>query len=337
MVERLRWGLVGLGSLAANGIVPAASRARHAVITAGTTRDPAKGRAFGESHGIPRIYDSHEQLVRAPDVDAVFVMTPNDLHLPAVLAAAAAGKHVLCEKPLAMTEADARTMIDACDGAGVMLRLGLHLRFERFLDEVGRHLRDGGIGAIRTLAIERAAPMSERSPWRTDPGRGGSILYDVALHLLDLVPRLLGERIVSVAGLASPPPESGEGADTVTLLLRTEGGTQVTLRASREVPFAGADLVALGTAGMLRTGPLRWVDEFRMTLTTAAGTLEERAAPCDLYRDELDGFALDLADGGTRLGTGADGLRLVRLAAAAETALREGRTVQVGPDGAATG
>lgn len=324
-VKPLRWGLVGLGSLAANGIVPAAARSQYARVTAGMTRDTAKGHAFGERHGIQRIHASLDALIADPDVDAIFVMSPNDAHLAPVLAAAAAGKPVLCEKPLAMTEGDARHMIAACDAAGVMLRLGLHLRFERFLDRVGEVLREGRIGTVRALSIERAAPLSERSPWREDPARGGSILYDVGLHLIDLIPRLIGQPLVDVSGVAYPAPSSGMGADTISLLMRSAGDVQVSLRASREAPHAGNDLVVIGTAGMLRTGPLRWAGEFSMTVTNAEGVVRERMAACDLYRDELDGFALDLADGGTRLGTGADGLRLVRMAAVVEQALAEGR------------
>ena len=150
----------------------------------------------------------------------------------------------------------------------------------------------------------------------------------MALHLLDLVPRLLGSDFASVGGLAFPAPGSGMGADTLSLLLRTHSDVQVSLRASREAPFSGSDLTVIGTAGMLRTGPLRWVEEFSMTITTADGEREIRLPACDLYRDELDGFALDLADGGTRLGCGADGLRLVRLAARAEQALAEGRMIE---------
>jgi 1,5-anhydro-D-fructose reductase (1,5-anhydro-D-mannitol-forming) len=325
VVKSLRWGLVGLGSLARNGIVPAARRSQHATITAGMTRDAAKGRAFGAQHGIPRIHETMEALVADPEVDAVFVMSPNDKHLAPVLAAAAAGKHVLCEKPLAMTEADATRMVAACAEAGVMLRLGLHLRFENFLAAVAQELASGAIGTIRALSIERAAPLAERSAWREDPAQGGGILYDVGLHLLDLVPRLVGSPYAAVGGLAFPPPGSGMGADTISLLLSTESDVQVSLRASREAPFSGSDLTVLGTAGMLRTGPLRWVEEFSMTITNAEGKREIRVPACDLYRDELDGFALDLDDGGTRLGTGADGIRLVRLAAKVEQALAEGR------------
>lgn len=327
-VRTLRWGLVGLGSLATT-VMGASRRAQHAVITAGATRDPAKGRAFCETHGIPNFHATHESLVTDPEVDAVFVMTPNDRHTDVVLAAAAAGKPVLCEKPLAMSEADAQAMIAACETAGVMLRLGLHLRFERFLDRVAAVLAEGRIGTLRAISIERAAPLSERAPWREDPAQGGGILYDVALHLLDLVPRLAGGGLATVTGLAHPPPGSGMGADTVTLLLRTVNDVQVSLRATREAPYAGSDLVVIGTEGMLRTGPLRWVPEFTMAITTADGTVEERLPACDLYRDEMDGFALDLAYGGTRLGTGADGLRLVRLAIRIEQALAEGRRISL--------
>lgn len=326
-VRRLRWGIVGLGSLAANGILPAAGRSAHAVVTACATRDPAKARDFAARFGIPRAHADHEALARDPEVDAVFVATPNALHAPAVLAAAAAGKHVLCEKPLALSLAEAEAMVAACREAGVLLRLGLHLRFERFLDRVGEVLRSGAIGTVRALSIERAAPPAERVPWREDPAQGGSVLYDVGVHLLDLAPRLLGVPLVSVQGLALPPPGGSRGADTLTLLAEAAGGAQVTLRVTREAPKAAADLVALGTAGFLRTSSLRWVPEYTLSVTTPEGTREERAAPSDLYRDELDGFALDLADGGTRLGTGEDGIRLVRIALAVEHALGEGRRI----------
>lgn len=325
--KRLRWGIIGLGSLAGNGIVPAAQRSARAVVTAGMTRDAAKGRAFVAKHGIPRLHETVEALVADPEVDAVFVATPNALHVAPVLAAAKAGKPVLCEKPLAMTLEDAETMVAACRETGVMLRLGLHLRFEKFLDRIAAVIRGGEIGRPLALTLERAAPMAERRPWRLDPAQGGNILYDVGIHLVDAAPRLLGDRLVSVAAMASPPVESGRGADTVTLLCRSAGGAQVTLRCTREVWRAPADLTVLGDKGFLRTGPLRWVDEYVLTVTTPEGTREERMAPDDLYRDELDAFALDLTDGGTRLGTGEDGIELVKFGLAAEQAMREGRTV----------
>ena len=158
-------------------------------------------------------------------------------------------------------------------------------------------------------------------PWRTDPAQGGSILYDVGLHLLDLVPRLVDWRRL-VSALASPAPDSGLSAETITMLLRLEGEIQATVRVSREAPYSASDLVVLGTEGMLRTGPLRWVDEHQIAVITASGIDEEAIPAEDLYRAEIDAFADDVADGGERLATGMDGLRLVAIAESVQQALR---------------
>jgi 1,5-anhydro-D-fructose reductase (1,5-anhydro-D-mannitol-forming) len=318
----LRWGLVGLGRHATEEIVPAMRRSAAAQILACATRDGSAARAFAERHAIPRAYDSFEELVRDAELDAVFVATPNALHAPVVLAAAQAGKHVLCEKPLALDIAEGRAMLEACRSEGVQLRVGLHLRFERSLQRVAEILQSGAIGTPRALSIERTAPLGERVPWRLDPAQGGSILFDVGVHLLDLVPRLLATEIGAVSALAAPEPASGRAADTITMLLQLRNGVQATVRTSREAPFAGSDLVVIGTAGMLRTGPLRWVPEHRLTVTTQAGTAEELLPASDLYRSEIDGFAADLTDRGTRLATGEEGLHLIAIAEAVQRALR---------------
>ncbi|HVC50644.1 MAG TPA: Gfo/Idh/MocA family oxidoreductase [Stellaceae bacterium] len=317
----IRWGIVGLGKFASEALLPAIGRSQHAVAAACATRDPAKAREFAARFAIPAVYDSAAELVRDAAVDAVYVATPNGEHVPVVLAAAAAGKHVLCEKPLALDLAAGIAAVRACDEAGVILRLGLHLRFEASLKRIAEILRDGRIGKVRALSIERSAPLDERVPWRTDPEQGGSVLYDVGVHLLDLVPRLVGAGIASVSALASPPPSGGVSADTITMLLRLENGVQATARISREAPYTASDLVVIGTEGMLRTGPLRWVDKHNIAVTTAAGLSEEAIPAADLYRDQLDAFADDVADRGARLATGEDGLRLIAAAQAVEKAL----------------
>ncbi|MGH7093969.1 MAG: Gfo/Idh/MocA family protein, partial [Stellaceae bacterium] len=316
----IRWGIVGLGKFAGEALLPAIGRSQRAVAAACATRDPAKAREFAARFAIPAVYDSATNLVRDAGVDAVYVATPNAEHVPVVLAAAAAGKHVLCEKPLALDLAAGIAAVRACDEAGVILRLGLHLRFEASLKRVAELLRDGRIGAVRALSIERSAPLDERVPWRENSKQGGSVLYDVGVHLVDLVPRLAGAGIASVSALASPAPESGLAADTVTMLMRLENGVQATVRISREAPHTANELVVIGTKGMLRTGPLRWVDKHNIAVVTAAERSEEAIPAADLYRDQLDAFAEDVADRGTRLATGEDGLRLIAAADAVQKA-----------------
>ena len=317
----IRWGLVGLGKFASEALMPAARRSERAVVAACATRELGKGRAFAERFSVPRVYENAAELVRDDGIDAVYVATPNAEHVPVVLAAAAAGKHVLCEKPLALDLAAGMAAVRACREAGVVLRMGLHLRFEKSLQRIGQILRDGTIGTVRALSIERSAPLDERVAWREDPARGGGILYDVGVHLLDLVPRLAGAEIASVSALGSPPPASGLSAETITMLMRLHNGVQATARISREAPFTASDLVVIGSAGMLRTGPLRWVDEHHIAIVTAAGLSEETIPAADLYRDQLDAFAEDVADGGTRVATGDDGLRLIATAESVTKAL----------------
>jgi 1,5-anhydro-D-fructose reductase (1,5-anhydro-D-mannitol-forming) len=321
-VKPLRWGLVGLGKFAAEAVMPAVARSSLASVVACATRDPAKAWEFAGRFSIPRVYDSAAALVRDDGIDAVYVATPNAHHVPVVLAAAAAGRHVLCEKPLALDLESGQAAVRACRDAGVILRLGLHLRFEQSLRRIADLLREGTIGEVRALSLERSAPLDERVPWRTEPQAGGGILYDVGIHLLDLVPRLAGAEIASVSALATPAPTTGLAAETISMLLRLKNGVQASVRVSREAPFTTSDLVVIGTQGMLRTGPLRWATEHNITIVTAAGLKEERVPAGDLYRAELDAFAADVADGGARLATGEKGLKLVAVADAVQTALR---------------
>jgi xylose dehydrogenase (NAD/NADP) len=223
---------------------------------------------------------------------------------------------------LALTEEDGRAMVAACRSAEVQLRVGLHLRLERSMQRVAEILQSGAIGTPRALSIERSAPLGERVSWRADPEQGGSVLFDIGVHLLDLVPRLLATEIAAVSALATPEPPTDRSADTITMLLRLRNGVHATVRASREAPFAGNDLVVIGTLGMLRTGPLRWVTEHRITVTTATGTREETLPATDLYRSEIDAFADDLRDNGRRLATGEEGVHLVALTEAVQRALR---------------
>ena len=204
----LRWGLVGLGRHTEE-IAPAIQCSATAQIVACASRDISAAGAFAERFAIPRAYDTFEDLVNDQNVDTVFVATPNALHAVVVLAAARAGKHILCEKPLALTVADGRAMVAACRAAGVQLRVGLHLRFERSLQRVAEILRSGAIGTPRAISMERTAPPGERVPWRADPAQGGSILFDVGVHLLDLIPRLLVTEIAAISTLATPEPPTG--------------------------------------------------------------------------------------------------------------------------------
>src|SRR3954453_4348508 len=117
----LRWGVLSTATIATQKVIPGLRRAARCELVGIASRDAEVARTVAERLAIPRHYASYEALLADPEIDAVYIPLPNDLHLEWTLAAARAGKHVLCEKPLALTAADAQRMVDTCADAGVLL------------------------------------------------------------------------------------------------------------------------------------------------------------------------------------------------------------------------
>jgi 1,5-anhydro-D-fructose reductase (1,5-anhydro-D-mannitol-forming) len=284
-----RWGIVGLGWVTTEFIAPAIAASAGSELAAVATRDPAKGRALG----APRVYATHGELVADPVVDVVYVATPNALHKEAVLAAAKAGKHVLCEKPLAMSVGDAREMARACTEAGVILRAAFQIRTEALMHRAREIVASGELGELRSIAFERMAPLTQPGDWRRDPAQGG-IIFDVATHMLDLIPWMTGLEYREIAAFSHPDRRDGHADDTMAILARLGDRCNAIVRASREIPFARNDLSIEGTKGLLSTSPLRWTDEYRLEVKTAEGTREERFTPTPVYRREIEAMEAEL-------------------------------------------
>jgi 1,5-anhydro-D-fructose reductase (1,5-anhydro-D-mannitol-forming) len=309
----LRLGIVGLGGFVRSQIAPAIQRCHRAVITACATRDFEDAQLFAAQFDVRRAHSTADDLANDPEVDAVFVATPNSEHRHAVIAAARAGKHVLCEKPLALSLSDAEEMVQACRQAGVVLRMGLQFRLEEVLRHIREIIGSGCIGTPLILDIERISALDQPGAWRRDRSKGGSILYDTGVHLLDLVTWILQDSFqkLSAVGHLGTPGSSSE--DSLTVLGRTRRGCQTVIRISREAPFGNNDLTIMGTKGLVRTGPLRLAKEHTVTVTTEAGEARRSFAPTDLYGREIDAFVTEVFGGSAHLPTGEDGIRLVTM------------------------
>jgi 1,5-anhydro-D-fructose reductase (1,5-anhydro-D-mannitol-forming) len=317
-----RWGIVGLGWVSTEFIVPAIAASSDSRLVACATRDPAKARTLG----CERVYPSHLELVRDREVDVVYVATPNALHKDAVLAAARAGKHVLCEKPLAMSVSDAREMQRACDEAGVVLRAAFQIRNEAILHRVREIVRSGELGELRSIAFERMAPLTQPGEWRRDPAQGG-ILFDVATHQLDLIPWMTGLEYREVSAFSHPDRRDGVTDDTIAILARLTGGCNAIVRASREIPHAKNDLVIEGTKGMLATSPIRWVDDYTLTVTTAEGTRMEPFKRTPVYEREVRAMEAELRGERTILPTADEAIYMIEVASAVIASIEERRAI----------
>jgi len=327
--KAVRWGIVGLGAIVVDSIAPAIAAIPDAELVACCGRTPEDTRAFAERFGVAGRYDSPEALAADPTVDAVYVATPNAFHHGPVIAAARGGKHVLCEKPFALSTGLAQQMVDACRKADVILRVAHQIRLEPALQRVREVIRSGVLGRLRSIQFERTAPLDQAGDWRKDPSQGG-ILFDVAVHLLDLVQWTSGRSIAEVVTLTHPDRRAGHPDDTISILGRMDDGCHVALRASRELPFGRNDLVVEGTQGMLSTSGLRWVDEFVVEVKDASGTRSDRFVPTPTYRREIEVFGAELRGERSLLPDGEEGVAMVRVIEAILASAQSRRVEPVG-------
>ena len=324
----VRWGIIGLGQISRDWIAPAILACPDSELVACCGRFPDGARAFAARFGHPTVHDTFDALAADPAVDAIYVATPNDLHHAPVLAAARHGKHVLCEKPFALTLADAQDMVAACEAAGVILRIAHQIRLEPALQRVREVVASGVLGDLRCVSFERTAPTNQPGAWRKEAHQGGT-LFDVAVHQLDLVTWTTGLAITEVVAFTHPDRRAGLPDETVSITGRLGPRCVANIRASRELPHGKNDLIIEGTQGMLSTSALRWVDEFSVQVKTGAGLQETRYTPVPTYRREVEAFNGEVRGERSLLPDGKQGIAMVHLVCAILDSIQSGRITPV--------
>jgi predicted dehydrogenase len=199
-------------------LVPGMRTAERCELVAIASRDPSTASAAAERLGIPRAHGSYEALLEDPDVDAVYVPLPNHLHAEWTLRAAAAGKHVLCEKPLAMSAAQAQEMVDGCRGAGVLLMEAFMYRLHPQWDRVRELLASGRLGEL--LAVETFFSYRNVDPTniRNVPEFGGGALMDIGCYAVNVARMLFGGEPTRVQASIRRDPVFGTDALTSAVL-----------------------------------------------------------------------------------------------------------------------
>jgi predicted dehydrogenase len=228
--ERLRWGVLSTARIGRTKVIPGIAAAEHCEVVAIASRDAAAAEQVAGVLGIPRAHGSYEALLDDPTVDAVYIPLPNHLHAPWAIAALEAGKHVLCEKPLALTAAEAERMIEASERADRRLMEAFMYRLHPSWVAVRRMLADGRIGRL-------TAVQSWFSYYNDDPGNirnilavGGGALYDIGCYNVNLSRMLFGAEPVRVEAMIVRDPVGG--TDTLTAGLLDFGGAVATFACS---------------------------------------------------------------------------------------------------------
>jgi 1,5-anhydro-D-fructose reductase (1,5-anhydro-D-mannitol-forming) len=319
--DRVGWGIVGLGNIAqrmarAIAAVPRASLAHVC------GRDAARSAAFAAEHGAAASTDRFEALLADEAVDAVYVATPNLLHAEQTIAALEAGKHVLVEKPMALSLAQGEAMADAARAAGRQLGLGFHLRYHPVHQEMRRRIQAGDIGEVVYATAQWGSnPVMPKDLWHIDPAVAGfGSLGGLGVHLLDLVPWLVGDEVAEV--VAFDDRATYGAMEYLTLAtLRFAHGAHAHVVSSRRLPFSTQTVTVYGSEGRLDGSGTLAIDPAGELLVTRAGGTEPVSLPLpDLYELEARAFTEALLGGEPFAASGEDGVRSMALMEAIQAA-----------------
>ncbi|GAC1528665.1 MAG: Gfo/Idh/MocA family oxidoreductase [Acidimicrobiales bacterium] len=288
----VRWGVLGSSSTVARlAVIPAILASPKAELVATASL------AGVHPDGGGRAYASYEELLADPDVEAVYIPLPNHLHRGWTEAAAAAGKHVLCEKPLAPTAADAQAMADATRDAGVLLLEAYMTPFHPRDRALADHVRAGRLGELRTVQASFGFPLRDDTNHRWDPAAGGGALLDVGVYCLAPILAIVGHPPQRVAAAAVMTP-SGVDA-TFTAWLDFGDGLTAGITCSFEVP-EHQQLSLVGTQGRIdvETAFTAGPTHCGFDVITRDGAVERvDTGGADPYRGMIDHFQTVLRGG----------------------------------------
>ena len=292
----------------------------------GSSRD--KGQAFAERFGVERVHGDLEAIMRDPEVDAVYIALPNALHHEAVLEAARGKKHILCEKPFAMNVAHASEMVEACQDAGVILRIAHQIRLDAAVGRARDIVRSGRLGRLVAISLERASGLGARTLWRQDASQSG-VIFDVGVHLLDLIQWVSGQPFVEVSAVTHPDRRLNQPDDTITVLGRLDRDCQAVARATREVVQAENNLIIEGSEATLVTSGLRFATEHIVRVHDATNITEERFVASPAYEWEILAFEGELRGERSPLPDGQESVQTVAVTQAVLQSIEERRMVSV--------
>jgi predicted dehydrogenase len=330
MAAKLRWGILGCARIAEKALVPAIRESANGVLAGIASRDPRRAADWAKRHGFERVYRSYRDLLADPAIDAVYNPLPNDLHAPWTIAAARAGKHVLCEKPLALTAAEARRMFAAARRARVLLMEAFMYRFHPQLEIVQALVASGEVGEPRVIRASFTFPFEGRpDDYRWSRAHGGGALYDVGCYTINAARTILGAEPVRCFAAGRFDPRRRVDL-TVGLILEFPRGRLALLDCSYETQFQ-SELAVVGREGRITLDRAFSAKRFDVEVRIKKGD-EERAVfvhRADQYRLMVEHFGRGALEGFPLRLKSSDALGNMAVLDAAFASLRSGRPVRV--------
>ena len=335
---KLGYAIVGLGGYGKDIIIPRFADCEHSRLAAVVSGDPAKAKKVADEHGLPArsiySYEDFDRIRDDPSVDIVYVCLPNSMHADYTVRAFRAGKHVLCEKPMAISVAECERMIAAGRAANRKLMIGYRSHFEPTNLEARRLVRSGAAGTVRYVRSEHGFVMRDPNVWRLKRAlSGGGSLMDIGIYALQAARYMTGEEPVSVSATERTDrsdPRFREVEDQIAWEMVFPSGA---IAGCHSMYSANQNRIFLaGSEGRIELEPATRYEGNRMW--TGKDGREDRVTPPpgparNQFAGQLDHMATCVATGRESIVSGEEGLRDMRIIEAIYRSAREGRTIRL--------
>jgi predicted dehydrogenase len=303
MSKKLRWGVLSTASIGIRKVLPAMQHGQYTTVDAIASRDLSKAQAAAAKLGIPKAYGSYEELLADPNIDAIYNPLPNQMHVPWSAKAAEAGKHVLCEKPISLTVAEAKTLLDVRARTGVKIGEAFMIRSYTQWLRVGELLRSGRIGQLRSVAGFFSYFNNDPSNIRNHIESGGGALLDIGCYCIQAARYGFGAEPRRVVGLIDRDPNFKTDRLT-SAMLDFEAGHAIFTCSTQMVPYQ--KVLFFGTTGRIEMQipfnapidrPTRILIDENGELF-GSGIKVEEFAIADQYTMQGDAFSRAVLEGG---------------------------------------
>ena len=295
-MRKVKWGVLGVANIATEKVIPAMQGAEFCEIAAIASRDDARARDAADRLGIGRAYGSYEALLADPEIEAIYNPLPNELHVPWTIKALEAGKHVLCEKPVALDAGEAKTLIAARDKAGRLVAEAFMVRHHPQWRRARELARSGAIGEVRAIQTFFSYRLLDPENVRNRPPGGGG-LYDIGCYAIVTARYMFGAEPTRVVATLDRDPNFGTDR-LVSAILEFPGNRHLTFSAATQLS-AHQRVTIVGEAGRIEIAipfnalpdrPMRIVIDPGADLVGGGARVEEFPI-CDQYGLQGDAFA----------------------------------------------
>lgn len=346
-MEKVKWGIIGCGGIARRRTIPGMMACEKSELVAVMDLDQKIAAAVAAEFHVPRVYETMEELLRDPEIEAVYIASPVVAHKKQALAAIAAKKHILLEKPIALTPEEGDSLIADCKENELLFASGFMMRYHAYHQKARELIAAGDIGKVVSMHAQLTCWFPDMAGnWRqSKASAGGGALTDMGVHCIDLMEHISGSRVTRVGALISTQTFHYEVEDSAGVLMQFEGGAFGTVDANFNIPDEAAEgkLEIYGTKGSIcMSGTISQAEggQFKLVCSDPGEYEAQQNRDVDhsvtvevefgnMYTKEMDAFSDSIRTGAPVFVPASDAVHVQRVVEAAYRSGKSGKFVEL--------